>query len=504
MSAQKLVGEQALSALASDIKSTVALKANSADVYPKTDTYTKQETDDEIIEALTNALPKATVSGSIATFSTSLELPLVECKAEIVATQAGTGTPTPSNPRSISGVSSVGLTHTGKNLFDPSVYSSFLQLDGKYRGAANSIVAVRTNVGGYIGKQLTFSVYADLTVSPTPTNAKVAVNINGVTTTGNPIESGNAGYSSVTFTPQSENDFILITFGSAGGNSFTFYDIQLEASSTRTAYYPYSAETKTITLGQTIYGGNVDAKNGKLVVMYGVVDLGDLNWSNGSTNQSGVFRKTATISNALILSEPTTVPDIKCEIYGKTSPLQTYRCNEGVSLNNTAHQITIYDSNYNTDSSAELTAFKQAVSGKKFVYPLATPIEITGLTPANFTTINGEQNIFSDCGDISVTYCHEADATDYTELSNKPTINGVTLTGNKTTADLGLWLDLSGTLTAGTTEITFISEAITANSFIQVFTPDGTDYTSISVSTGEIVLTFDAQEADLPIKVRIS
>ena len=83
MSAQKLVGEQALSALASDIKSAVALKANSADVYPKTDTYTKQETDDEINEALTNVLPKATVSGSIATFTTSLELPLVAMSAEI-------------------------------------------------------------------------------------------------------------------------------------------------------------------------------------------------------------------------------------------------------------------------------------------------------------------------------------------------------------------------------------------------------------------------------------
>lgn len=68
----------------------------------------------------------------------------------------------------------------------------------------------------------------------------------------------------------------------------------------------------------------------------------------------------------------------------------------------------------------------------------------------------------------------------------------------------GSWTDISGTLLAGQTSITISSASILADSFIQVFTHDGTDYNTISPSVGSITLTFDAQANDLDIIVRVS
>ena len=130
----------------------------------------------------------------------------------------------------------------------------------------------------------------------------------------------------------------------------------------------------------------------------------------------------------------------------------------------------------------------------------------------------------------------DAGVSDYRYLDEKPEINGITLIGNKTAEDLNLtwvgtqaqydaivsknpavlyfitdgaqnskaWTDIIGTLTAGSTEITFTNTAITSNSTVDVYTHSGVEYNSISVTTGAVVLTFDEQESDLDVKVRIS
>lgn len=66
------------------------------------------------------------------------------------------------------------------------------------------------------------------------------------------------------------------------------------------------------------------------------------------------------------------------------------------------------------------------------------------------------------------------------------------------------YTDVIGVLVAGSTSITLTSDAITANSTINVYTGDGTDWNSITVSTGSVTLTFDAQNTDLNVKVRVS
>lgn len=66
------------------------------------------------------------------------------------------------------------------------------------------------------------------------------------------------------------------------------------------------------------------------------------------------------------------------------------------------------------------------------------------------------------------------------------------------------WTDVTGTLTAGQTSITLSDNSITTTSTIEVFNDLDVVYNSITVATGSVTLTFDAQQSDMSVKVRVS
>lgn len=117
-----------------------------------------------------------------------------------------------------------------------------------------------------------------------------------------------------------------------------------------------------------------------------------------------------------------------------------------------------------------------------------------------------------------------------TEISDGDTTNPITINGKSVTAETGdvvtygeaefvysgtawqefggvyvaPWVDITGTLEAGQTEITLNNSTITTNSTIEVFDEFDIPYNSKTVSMGSITLTFDEQDADMTVKVRIS
>lgn len=179
----------------------------------------------------------------------------------------------------------------GKNKFDPSVYSKYIQSDGKYRAPASQIAKIYIPIpSSLLDTPCTFSCYADMTNSGTLTNVLAQVTIGGTSKkNGNFVQKGSIGRSTVSFTPTSTKDYVSITFESNGENEFTFYDIQLEASSAVTDFAPYenicpisgresvtvwreasydpSADPAlTIQLGTTVYGGTVDVVSGVMTI----------------------------------------------------------------------------------------------------------------------------------------------------------------------------------------------------------------------------------------------
>ena len=66
-------------------------------------------------------------------------------------------------------------------------------------------------------------------------------------------------------------------------------------------------------------------------------------------------------------------------------------------------------------------------------------------------------------------------------------------------------IEMTGTLTAGQTTITFSNNKITANSTIDYYTDVfGINPVNIAVINGAVTLTFNAQGSDVGVKVRIS
>ena len=102
----------------------------------------------------------------------------------------------------------------------------------------------------------------------------------------------------VNLTPPTGAKYLLIVC-LPGLTEHTFSNIQLEVGTSASTFEPWEnicpisgltsgevettdgtdTNTATIAFGQTVYGGNVDFKTGKITVTHGIVDLGTLNWS---------------------------------------------------------------------------------------------------------------------------------------------------------------------------------------------------------------------------------
>jgi hypothetical protein len=189
------------------------------------------------------------------------------------------------------------------------------------------------------------------------------------------------------------------------------HDISINYPSTDHDYHPYSGQSITIDLGQTVYGGTLDVLSGELVIDRAMVDLGTLTWSKTSTT-SGKWRFQATKSDITIATRGGVIPNMICEIYKAVSPDDTYVGVTGISNNINIHNVFICDL-----SISEVSDLVNVINGKKVVYPLATPITVQ-LTPHEVTALLGSNNVWADTGDSAVEY--RADPTLYIQRLTEP------------------------------------------------------------------------------------
>lgn len=178
---------------------------------------------------------------------------------------------------------------------------------------------------------------------------------------------------------------IAISLGGRTGTKGTLRvkNLQLELSSTATAYEPYQGNTYTIQLGETVYGGTLDVTQGKMVVDRAIVDLGTLTWQNREAlgGFSAVVRPIPKDRFAAISS---------CYPYMGSYSSVTDKA-FGYVYNN---YVFVRDSAYS--DTASLTT---ALNGQTMVYELATPIEIT-LSPTQIEMLLGENNLWADAGSV--------------------------------------------------------------------------------------------------------
>ena len=177
--------------------------------------------------------------------------------------QSGSGDPSPTNVRPISGWTGANVTRTGKNLLD---VESFTLVKSSARTKA-IIFSIRP-AGTY-----TFSV--NVTANTTTKITQLAIrnmqSSNYISIKTLSIPAGGTGSFSTSFTANIPFSYIYAFMSSSDADtaSVTIEDIQLEVGSTATAYAPYSGSTYDITFPSeagTVYAATLDARAGSLKV----------------------------------------------------------------------------------------------------------------------------------------------------------------------------------------------------------------------------------------------
>ena len=387
-----------------DMNTVLNKKFSTSTTYPSSEWA-------DMIEEMT-ALPEESASGSIAHFTDGADtVPLKSCTLTLAPTQTGTGDPSPTNPRPITGVSSVDVVVCGANFMDAStLYSDFEQSDGSFFGLGSDFNSTYFYIPSeLVGVEVTFSAYIKIPTGSTITNPRVSARVNGTNTNGNAVTSNDYSLSSVTFTPTSTSDRVRITYGSNGSQQVQFKNVMLEVGNTATDYAEYTQPTTTtLALGQTVYGGEVDVVGGEVeTAMVGVTLNGSENWQSAGSGANtlfylqgqdfydGVVKNSASdISNIFVRAQVSTGNTNEC--------FYIYQTGGNLARLNVRPNLTTYP---------DVASFKTLLSNTplQVVFELATPTTAQ-ITPAEINSRLGVNNVWHDGnGDTAVTYRADID-----------------------------------------------------------------------------------------------
>lgn len=213
----------------------------------------------------------------------------------------------------------------------------------------------------------------------------------------------------------------------------------------------------------TVYAGTLDVLTGILTATFRMQEFRGDNLAEAAAGRAKI---SLSLTNA---GEYGKKADMISDQY-KTITTQSSNA-QAMRMTNDGRQLFLYDTARFTD--AETARSVLNASPVHVLYPLATPVTYQ-LTPAEMQTLRGENHIWASDGEVFVRYRKDPSwnvcyvppggtdgqvlakasnddfdlewisggggggTSDYDQLSNRPQINGNTLTGNKTAAQLGL------------------------------------------------------------------
>lgn len=371
-----------------------------------------------------NILPTDTASGEIASFPDGSDLfPALAVVAGIEPVQSGSGTPSPTNVRPISGHTEVNVVRTGKNLAQfRAINTTWSGITMRTNGSSIAISGTATaNVAPWTGEAV--STYETMKNGPFPAGtytiscrgfemqavqdritaqAKYAdgssvSGINSARITPSTV-GGSPNDTTFTATKPFKMDFWLnIQQGSVCDFTAT---IQLEKGSTTTDYEPYTEQSYTTPLGRTVYGGTLDVVSGVLTVDYGkaVWNVAQ-NVISAGTNTYRVYD--ANIKGGTFIDDNNVICNMLEQSANAVSGEPTFR----VSGSEGNHNIYVFNANLIDTSIVDAASFKTWLASKnlEFIYPLATT-QTYQLTPQQVDLFKGYNSVWGDAGDMSVTY----------------------------------------------------------------------------------------------------
>ena len=320
-----------------------------------------------------------------------------DVKVKIDAVQSGSGTPSPTNIRPITGWDEVKVERCGKNLASPPVSNA------NYGGLSFNIVPDGVSIVGTTtaewaqnshvaknyftlkaGVQYIFSVQS----TDTTTHLKALIKKKSG---GNLIQIDNNTSLAVTVAEDTE----VAVFNAVDISGYTINTVAKNmirlASDTDDTFEPYQGNTYTIDLNGTRYGGVLDVTSGELTLTHGYADLGDLSWSKYGTSTA----YDRYISNGIDAYAKENGDGV-CSHY---PVLHTWQAN-ALIIGGGGSRLSIFTT---YGEYADATAFKASLSGAQLVYELATPQTIQ-LTPQEIKLLLSNNTLSANSGDIRLEY----------------------------------------------------------------------------------------------------
>lgn len=359
----------------------------------------------EAAKSIINFLPIDTASGPVASFpdgANNIPCPSVLCTINPV--QSGSGDPSPSNVRPITGHTELNLVHTGKNLFgglplaeafDGKTANYTIDTTNKYFTYSNSIGTDPSIYSGF--KPNTRYTFIFTLRRSTASGSNTSLRIKYTDNT--------AEYFNVT--SDTKTTFVIVT---ASGKSVADLFITYYANQTTECYYDesgifegvltaedfvaYTGSTTTTALGTTVYGGTLEVETGVLTTTHASKTFTGAS-TESWTNVLGGFN--------IIISDAKQIQTVKCD---------TFKGLISQSIGNLPDMCVAFansgalNCNFKDSNIADLTAWKNFLSSNPVTvcYELATPIT-TQLTPQEVKSLLGSNSFYHDCnGQVAVTY----------------------------------------------------------------------------------------------------
>lgn len=321
-------------------------------------------------------------------------------KASWEPVQEGSGTPSQENIRPIKGRANVMVERCGENLLDvaqcrPASLASAYGLTVTVDDTGLIRVFGTPNVDKDVPRATFRILFTNQVILTKKYEAKWFV-VKGVANSITRIQSDK---SIVLQSPLSPNTPVDIQF------RFMYYT----GTTAPTTYTPYIGQTTTLTLPETVYGGEVDAVSGEGRKTWKMLTLdGTEKWGSELTKNPGKVGFTFQVPEIATPTSPELKGGIVCNQYPTVSANDTYSCKNGISVEAQAHTyFRIYNDTYaggTTDEwKAYLAAQNAAGTPVQVAYKLATPTPFTATGAQPISALAGVNTVLTDADSATVT-----------------------------------------------------------------------------------------------------
>ena len=364
---------------------------------------------------LMGKLPIKSASGAIASFSDGADgVPVKSCTVSFLPSGGGG---TPSAPVAIQGVSGLSVTKLGGNLLQNQETS---RTESDVTFTVNSDGSV--SLSGTASADINYTVFSNFAF-PKTGNYFISGCPSGGSTSTYRIFATNYGSDtgnglSVNVTNLATKTSVRINIKSGVNTDGLVFKPMISVGATATTYSAYvTPSVVTDTFGQTIYGGTRDLTTDKASVDMTKDTMTYAYLSGLSSSYIGYASSVPAMSNHPAIwvrnwnySQMPTLKagGIKCA----TNAFPDIRINDS-NIISTQYRVYFDVTGCNISSVQDflnaIQTMEQWGNSLEVAYELATPTEITGLTPHEIDTLYGDNNIYADTGTTEVEYRADID-----------------------------------------------------------------------------------------------